>query len=441
MMFANAQRIGLKALTCRAQATTIARRALFPSTTPAAVVSSVSDYTFNRCGTPPISHNFSTLAMDAIPLKKTELGTVTRTLETLDMSVVEKIKAELMEADVKNDGRIDAEELKTLLRSHNNTFTDSEIIEISDLYYAVRAGGSVSIDRFIEAIDHAVVNADKGGRHFTKREGHPLGAGSCAAEYMGAAKSHGNYTSEELDVKLTHVKPEGIKDTIALNSVKAVRFFFDTATGWTNNSITTDKVLQRVIFLETVAAVPGMVAAIIRHFRSLRKMQRDGGLLQMFLEEANNERMHLLTFVGMKNPSYAFRVAVLGGQIGFGSGFFLAYMISPKFCHRFVGYIEEEACSTYTKIIDAIENAPDGSDLAEWRTEPAPKIALAYWKLGEKGTVLDLMYAVRADEAEHRDVNHLVSEMKDGQVNPMFDPQVKLDMMLRKYVRDIMKAN
>ena len=73
-----------------------------------------------------------------------------------------------------------------------------------------------------------------------------------------------------------------------------------------------------------------------------------------------------------------------------------------RFCHRFVGYVEEEACSTYTKIIKAIENAPEGTDLAAWRTEAPPKIAIAYWKLGETGTVLDLMKAVRADEAEHR---------------------------------------
>ncbi len=28
--------------------------------------------------------------------------------------------------------------------------------------------------------------------------------------------------------------------------------------------------------------------------------------------------------------------------------FWIAYAISPRFCHRFVGYLEEEAVSTYT---------------------------------------------------------------------------------------------
>ena len=140
----------------------------------------------------------------------------------------------------------------------------------------------------------------------------------------------------------------------------------------------------------------------------------------------------------MKDPGLLFRGSVIGSQFGFGLGFLTAYLISPKFCHRFVGYIEEEACLTYTKIIEAIDMAPEGSELAQWRTDRAPKLAISYWKLGENGTVLDVMKAVRADEAEHRDVNHLVSGMKDDQINPLYDPQSKLDKMLLKYVSDIM---
>jgi hypothetical protein len=255
------------------------------------------------------------------------------------------------------------------------------------------------------------------------------------------AKTHGKYTEEELNVKLTHVPPQDWKDKAALGAVKLVRFGFDTATGWNRGEITQDKILNRAIFLETIAAIPGMVAAIIRHFRSLRNMARDGGMLNMFLEEANNERMHLLTFIRMKDPGYLFRGAVIGGQFGFGSTFLLMYMISPAFCHRFVGYIEEEACHTYTKIIDEIEAAPEGSDLAMWRTEEAPKIAKGYWHLGENGTVLDVMRAVRADEAEHRDVNHAVSGVGYDTVNPLYDPRERMDLMMKKYVQDIMQRN
>ena len=182
-----------------------------------------------------------------------------------------------------------------------------------------------------------------------------------------------------------------------------------------------------------------MVAAIIRHFRSLRNMTRDGGMLNMFIEEANNERMQLLTFIRMKDPGKLFRAAVIGAQFGFGTFFTVAYILNPTWCHRFIGYIEEEAVHAYTKILKAMAEAEPGSDLYEWKMEEAPKIAKGYWHLGEHGNVWDVMRAVRADEAEHRDVNHAVSGVAEDTVNPLYDPRTKLDNMLKKYVNDIMK--
>lgn len=352
----------------------------------------------------------------------------------LSDQVVDRIKEEFESVDANNDGRMDAEELKNLLRKHKNVFREAEILEIAEIFYAGNAGKSIPFDRLIKAIDE-ILSKPKG----QKVRVNPLGVGDCSAEYYYDLNHH-QWKKEELDIALTHVQPETISDKLALNAVKLVRFGFDTATCW-NHDITQEKILQRVIFLETIAAVPGMTAAIIRHFSSLRYMERDGGLINMFLEEATNERMHLLTFVTMKDPSYLFRAAVIGSQFAFGSGFLLAYIISPNFCHRFVGYVEEEACSTYTKIIDAIEKAPEGSELASWRTEKAPKIAIAYWHLGEKGTVLDVMKAVRADEAEHRDVNHSVVGLKPGDVNPRYDPSSKLDQAFKTYVREMMTRN
>jgi hypothetical protein len=151
--------------------------------------------------------------------------------------------------------------------------------------------------------------------------------------------------------------------------------------------------------------------------------------------------MRLLTFVSLKDPGLIFRAAVIAGQLGFGSAFLLAYAVAPKFCHRFVGYIEEEAVTTYSKIIEAIETADNGSDLVAWRTQRAPRIARSYWHLGENGTVLELVYAVRADEAEHCDVNHLVTEMSDGQPNPVCNTEQKLNIMLLRYVRDMMERD
>lgn len=194
-----------------------------------------------------------------------------------------------------------------LLRKHSNSFTDDEIVQISELFYASRAGESVGFDRFIEAIDQAAASSVRtvGDEKFQDDEApidhfrqiknrtqhrNTLEVGSCAVEFMNMSKSHhGHYTKEQLDVTLTHDPPKDFRDRLAFRAVKLVRSLFDAATGW-NGTITTDKVLNRVIYLETIAAVPGMVAAIVRHFRSLRTMKADGGYMQLFLEEANNER-------------------------------------------------------------------------------------------------------------------------------------------------------
>jgi ubiquinol oxidase len=55
----------------------------------------------------------------------------------------------------------------------------------------------------------------------------------------------------------------------------------------------TSQWLMRILFLETIAGVPGFTAAMIRHLRSLRIMRRDGGWIHMLLEEAENERSRL----------------------------------------------------------------------------------------------------------------------------------------------------
>ena len=183
---------------------------------------------------------------------------------------------------------IDTEELKILLRKHNNAFTEDEIVEISEMFYAGKSGGSVSFETFVQAIDR-VVQREENGNVEVDDAGNPLKLGSCGNEYL-FYKSHGNM---DWDIKQTHTPPQTMTDKVAFKAVKAVRTMFDAATGW-NGEITINKVMNRTIYLETIAAVPGMVAAIIRHFKSLRTMQRDGGMIQMFLDEANNERMRKL---------------------------------------------------------------------------------------------------------------------------------------------------
>eukprot|EP00039_Didymoeca_costata_P000392 m.45371 g.45371 ORF g.45371 m.45371 type:complete len:345 (+) comp10238_c0_seq1:182-1216(+) len=226
---------------------------------------------------------------------------------------------------------------------------------------------------------------------------------------------HPVYSQEELDsVSITHRDPKGISDWFAYTAVRGLRFGFDTLTGYGRVPFTEELWLQRFCFLETVAGVPGMTAAMLRHLRSLRRMQRDYGWIHTLLEEAENERMHLLTFLKMKEPTMMFRAGVIVTQGVFSNMFFLAYLVSPRFCHRFVGYLEEEAVTTYTK---AIKDLDDGK-LPKWSNMDAPEIAISYWKLSNDAKMRDLLLAVRADEANHRHVNHALSSIKGDARNP-----------------------
>ena len=213
-------------------------------------------------------------------------------------------------------------------------------------------------------------------------------------------------------------EPKGFVDWAAYSTVSLMRFSFDLLSGYKKSSYldTMDEksVLTRCIFLETVAGVPGFAAGMIRHLQSLRKMERDHGWIHTLIEEAENERMHLMTFLQLKRPGPVFKYAVIVTQFFFTAGFSLMYLISPHFCHRFVGYLEEQAVVTYTEILTKL----DEGKLPMWTNLPAPEIAVQYWKLGDGAMMRDVILAIRADEAHHRIVNHTLGDLDLKQDNP-----------------------
>jgi len=153
-----------------------------------------------------------------------------------------------------------------------------------------------------------------------------------------------------------------------------------------------------------------------RHFASLRTMRRDNGWVHTLLEEAENERAHLMTFLELKQPGIIFRLAVLGAQGIFFNAYFLSYLISPSTCHRFVQYLEEEAVVTYTKAIAQIDDPNGGLD--QWRNMKASALARKYWQLPEDAMFRDVLRAIRADEAIHRDVNGTLADIPADSPNP-----------------------
>ena len=84
------------------------------------------------------------------------------------------------------------------------------------------------------------------------------------------------------------------------------------------------------------------------------------------------------------------------------------YMFAPRFSHRFVGYLEEEAVHTYTKCLQAL----DSGKLPIWASMKAPEDAINYYGLDPDCAKLrDVLLSVRADEACHRSVNHHCSDI------------------------------
>ncbi|CAD5176957.1 unnamed protein product [Musa acuminata subsp. malaccensis] len=160
----------------------------------------------------------------------------------------------------------------------------------------------------------------------------------------------------------------------------------------------------RAMMLETVAAVPGMVGGMLLHLRSLRHFEHSGGWIRALLEEAENERMHLMTFMEVSQPRWYERALVFAVQGVFFNAYFAAYLLSPKLAHRMVGYLEEEAIHSYTEFLKDLE-------AGKIENVPAPAIAIDYWRLPADATLKDVVTVVRADEAHHRDVNHFASDI------------------------------
>lgn len=204
-------------------------------------------------------------------------------------------------------------------------------------------------------------------------------------------RPEGQFQSDETATLEVHHSPRDIHDRIALRIVRFMRVFAD--------AFFSKRYGHRAVVLETVAAVPGMVGGLLQHLKSLRHIREDQGWIRELLDEAENERMHLLTFIHIAQPSRGERWLIMIAQAIFYNVFFFTYLFAPRTAHRIVGYLEEEAVVSYTQYLNEI-------DAGGQENVPAPQIAIDYWKLPAEARLRDVVIAVRADEAHHRDTNH-----------------------------------
>jgi ubiquinol oxidase len=200
---------------------------------------------------------------------------------------------------------------------------------------------------------------------------------------------------------MSHYQPINVSDRVALFFTKSMRFFADT--------FFQKRYGHRAVILETVAGVPGMVSGMWTHLTSLRTMKPGyGPKIRSLLAEAENERMHLMTFIEIAKPNAFERFLVLFAQAIFWNMFFVIYVFFPRTAHRIVGYFEEEAVYSYTEYLREIDNGA-------LPNIAAPKIAIDYWNLSADATLRDVVIAVRKDEENHRDTNHEFANEYDRQ--------------------------
>ena len=180
---------------------------------------------------------------------------------------------------------------------------------------------------------------------------------------------------------------------------------------------------HRAVVLETIAGVPGMVAGMLIHLRSLRKMQTGyGSQIREMLAEAENERMHLMFFIEIAKPNIFERFLVIAAQGIFMTFYLFMYIFFPKTSHRMIGYFEDEAVKSYTEYLDLVK----GGKVLNIR---APKIAIEYYNLKKDARLSDLIISVRADEMHHAEVNHnyadsLKNKATKENINKNFDKDV-----------------
>ena len=185
---------------------------------------------------------------------------------------------------------------------------------------------------------------------------------------------------------------ERIRETLAMSMTKFFRFVADT--------FFAKRYGHRAVVLETVAGVPGIVAGVWLHLKSLRKMKTGYGPdIREMLSEAENERMHLMFFIEIAKPNWFERYLVLFAQLIFMIFYFILYVIDYKTAHRMIAYFEEEAVKSYTDYLGLVESG-------EVENVPAPRLAIQYYEMGSNAKLSDLIKRVRADEQHHSEVNH-----------------------------------
>ncbi|CAK78737.1 unnamed protein product (macronuclear) [Paramecium tetraurelia] len=127
-----------------------------------------------------------------------------------------------------------------------------------------------------------------------------------------------------------------------------------------------------------------------RHLRSLRRMKIDQGWIHTLLEEAENERIHLLTFLKIKKTLIIIQ--------NWGS---FSYLVIPI----------SSVLKSVIGLLDTWKMWQDGSPpIHQWTLRKANHHSIEYWGLEDDATLFDVVKGIRKDEEHHKDINHFFAD-------------------------------
>ncbi len=179
------------------------------------------------------------------------------------------------------------------------------------------------------------------------------------------------------------------------------------------NTVYRNRPYPRFYVLETVARVPYFSYLSVLHLYETLGWWRRVDWLKVHFAESWNELHHLLIMEALGGNSrwidrfLARHVALLYYWIIVG-----LYMVSPKSAYHFMELVEEHAYASYDKFLQTSE--------ADLKSQPAPAIALSYYRDGDLymfdefqtarpttdrrpqiDNLYDVFVAIRDDEMEH----------------------------------------
>jgi len=222
------------------------------------------------------------------------------------------------------------------------------------------------------------------------------------------------------NIQITHREPKNGRDRRALFMARCIKSFFDFVSGYKPGQADEKRYLKRMICIEAISAVPGMIGGMIRHINSLSLMRIDKGWIHQMLQQAENERQHLFLFLDLKKPGILFRAGLFTAQFVSILFYSALHFCSWRTGHRLVGYLREES----TKIYDSCIKDLDAGKLKEWQNIKVPEPAIEYWGLEENASFRDVLACVRADEIMHREMNHYLADKDPDDPLPQLETLV-----------------